>query len=170
MFAPPPEVRRWLHSAAVLAAERRLLPPPPAVKHWLAGGGAFSSDGSSRMRVAIAAGEWLVDAVSNAHLSRKLKKAARDLLAQVNFTANLEHLNVWDPILQPRLEKRLQSLGEEAAASNAATGLAVELTSARVAEVSVMHKDYPAGAPRNAVRQDAAMPIFAQQFDWVGIS
>ena len=108
---------------------------------------------------AAAAGAWLVDAVSNAHLSRKLKKTARSLLAQVNFTANLEHLEVWGPILVPRLAKRLQALGEEAAASNAATRIAAELNSTRVAECSTMHKDYPIGTLRTAVRQDRAMPV-----------
>jgi hypothetical protein len=73
------------------------MPPPPAVQYWLDGGSFYHPDGTTRSNAeAAAAAEWLVEAVSNAHLSPSLiKPAGRALLAQYSFTANLDGYRIY---------------------------------------------------------------------------
>jgi hypothetical protein len=83
------QAAEWVGSAPSLAAaarsasdkiERLLLPPPPAVQHWLEGGEADAASqvaGNSRSNEMTQAAEWLVLAVSAAHLSSSVKQAGR---------------------------------------------------------------------------------------------
>ena len=156
-------------------AIRTLLPPPPAAQYWLDGGEAFHPDNTTlRNAEAAAAAEWLVEAVSHAHVSPAIKATGRALMQADAFTRNLEAFSVhdaggrrlgsvWEVILMPQLDAKLATLGAAACAANAAAHIATALGSAAVAACSARHPAYP---PGTRARQDEAMPAVARQFDF----
>ena len=120
--------------------------------------------------------EWLIEALSASHQSKKIKEAARELLTCHSFTVNLNAFGdiagpgrrntLWAGILMPRLNARLDILGNELVSINKATRVKEELGFAAIDGCFRWHVDHPAGMSRSDVRQDNLMPTLAAAFDF----
>jgi hypothetical protein len=159
------------------AFEKRLLPPPAVASTWT---NYLKTDGTYRHADGTVAVLWLVDAVCAAHLSVRIKRACRLLMANRLFTQNLQVLHyvdaqgeeqltpLWSGLLIPKLEAHLNSLAVDAANVNRAFLLADVLGPAAVTPCLTMHPNFTTRTHRKNIRQDLVMPEIAALFDWEG--
>jgi hypothetical protein len=139
------------------AAVARLLPGgelPEAALVFVENRPSRDDAPGGELRRQFAAGvAWVLDALINAHEDKKIKSAARKLLACEYFTRNLDAYDrPWRTTLRPGLGARLVSLGKVLAADYDANNMGEQMSTAAVTAAVGKPEDHPLARALNGSR------------------